>query len=126
MRTADLERRTGVDRHTLRFYEKEGLLTEVQRDACNNYRDYPEIAVDRVRFIRDMQSMGFSLGEIRDILQAMRAGNMDCEQGARLVAEKARLVDEQIARLSAIHQTLAREQRRLEASAARLKATGRC
>ena len=44
MRIAELEQRTGVSRHTLRYYEKQGLLIEVGR-RDNNYRDYPEQAV---------------------------------------------------------------------------------
>ena len=44
MRISELEARTGLGRHALRFYEREGVLVGVKRGE-NNYRDYPEAAV---------------------------------------------------------------------------------
>ena len=64
MQIAELEQRTGVNRHTLRYYEKAGLLQEVERRG-NNYRDYPEKAVERVAMVRQLKALGFSLREIR-------------------------------------------------------------
>lgn len=116
MRIAELESRTGLGRHSLRFYEREGLLAGVRRGA-NNYRDYPESAVRDATLLRQMQSLGFSLQEIREVLEAMRSGSIDCAQGAALMAEKRAKVDAQIADLRKISKILAQEQRRLEESA---------
>lgn len=120
MRIAELENRTGVGRHSLRFYEREGLLVGVRRGP-NNYRDYPESAVRDATLLRQLQSLGFSLQEIREVLNAMRAGSIDCEQGARLMAEKRARVEAQIADLRKVSKILTREQRRLEESFARQK-----
>lgn len=117
MRIAELERRTGVSRYTLRFYEKEGLLQDVIR-CENNYRDYPELAVQRVGMVRQLKELGFSLKEIRDIMDALRSNRIDCRQGAALMAEKKAAVDRRIEELQAVSQMLAAEQARLEASAA--------
>ncbi|MCC5811801.1 MAG: MerR family transcriptional regulator [Ectothiorhodospiraceae bacterium] len=125
MRIAELESRTGVSRHALRYYEREGLLREVQREA-NNYRSYSEAAVRRVQLLRQLQQFGFSLAEIRAILDAMRDGTMDCTQGAALMAEQRAKVADQIANLQQLDELLATEQRRLETSAARQRETGRC
>lgn len=116
MRIAELESRTGLGRHSLRFYEREGLLAGVRRGA-NNYRDYPESAVRDASLLRQMQSLGFSLQEIREVLEAMRSGSIDCAQGAKLMAEKRAKVDAQIADLRKISKILLQEQRRLEESA---------
>jgi DNA-binding transcriptional MerR regulator len=86
MRIAELEQRTGVSRHTLRYYEKEGLLLEVGRRG-NNYRDYSEKAVQRVGMVRQLKALGFSLKEIREVLDALRSDSIDCDQGAALMAE---------------------------------------
>lgn len=120
MRIAELENRTGVGRHSLRFYEREGLLAGVRRGP-NNYRDYPESAVKDAALLRQLQSLGFSLHEIREVLDAMRAGSIDCAQGARLMAEKRAKVEAQIADLKKVSKILAREQQRLEESFARLE-----
>ena len=118
MLIAELENKTGVGRHSLRFYEREGLLVGVRRGA-NNYRDYPESAVKDAALLRQLQALGFSLHEIREVLDAMRAGNIDCAQGARMMAEKRVRIDAQIADLRKVRKILTQEQRRLEESAAR-------
>lgn len=116
MNIAELERRTGVSRHTLRYYEKEGLLLEVARRG-NNYRDYSEQSVQRVTMMRQLKELGFSLREIRDILDALRRDNIDCEQGARLMADKRAAVLDRIRQLQQLSELLAIEQARLEESA---------
>ncbi|MGB1466920.1 MAG: MerR family transcriptional regulator [Alcanivorax nanhaiticus] len=116
MRIAELEQRTGINRHTLRYYEKEGLLLEVIR-GDNNYRDYPEKAVERVTMVSQLKALGFSLREIRDLLNALRTDSMDCEQGAQLMAEKKAAVDQRIRELKQVSRMLGEQQRRLEASA---------
>lgn len=125
MRIAELEQRTGVSRHTLRYYEKAGLLLEVGRRG-NNYRDYPEQAVSRVGMVRQLKDLGFSLREIREVLDALRSNRIDCEAGARLMAEKRATVNRRIDALKQVSEMLATEQARLEASAARLRAEGQC
>ena len=120
MQIGELEKATGVNRHALRFYEREGLLPPVVRHA-NNYRDYPDRAVADVSFIRQAQALGFSLAEIRDILAAMRDSQMDCEAGAKLVGIKLAEVDRKIVELQNLRQHLADEQARLEDSARQQK-----
>ncbi|KRD41942.1 MerR family transcriptional regulator [Acidovorax sp. Root275] len=118
MRIAELESRTGLGRHALRFYEREGLLVGICRGS-NNYRDYPESAVKDAILLQQLQSLGFSLLEIREVLDAMRASSIDCAQGARLMAEKRTAVEAQIANLRKVSKVLMREQQRLEDRAAR-------
>ena len=125
MQIAELEQRTGVNRHTLRYYEKAGLLQEVGRRG-NNYRDYPEKAVERVAMVRQLKALGFSLREIREVLDALRSDSIDCEQGAVLMAEKKAAVDDKIRELKQVSALLGREQQRLEDSAAALREEGRC
>ncbi len=118
MRIAELESKTGLGRHALRFYEREGLLVGVCRGP-NNYRDYPESAVKDATLLQQLQSLGFSLQEIREVLNAMRAKSIDCAQGARLMAEKRTAVETQITNLRKVSKILMREQQRLEDRAAR-------
>lgn len=115
MRIAELEARTGVSRHTLRYYEKEGLLQEVTRGK-NNYRDYPERAVQRVDMLCQLKELGFSLREIRDISDALRSNALDCEQGAQLMKQKRILIDQRIRALKKVSKLLLVEQQRLEES----------
>jgi DNA-binding transcriptional MerR regulator len=62
MRIGELAHTTGVTTRTLRHYEAEGLL-DSQRSA-NGYRQYPDEAVLRVRNIRELLAIGFTVGDV--------------------------------------------------------------
>lgn len=63
-----LARRAGVNVQTVRYYERRGLLTEPARRA-SGYREYGEGALERLRFIRRAQELGFTLAEIGELLE---------------------------------------------------------
>ena len=60
-------RLAGVGVETVRFYEREGLLAEPERRQ-SGYRQYGDEVIQRLRFIRRAKELGFSLAEIRDLL----------------------------------------------------------
>lgn len=62
-----LAKQAGVNLETIRYYERRGLLPRPPRSA-SGYRLFPAEAVCRLRFIRRAQELGFSLGEIRELL----------------------------------------------------------
>ena len=62
---------TGVE--TIRYYERRGLMPEPPR-AASGYRRYPEDAARRLRFIRRAKRLGFTLEEIRSLLQLQAGG----------------------------------------------------
>ena len=55
---SELEKKTGLTRHTIRFYEKEGFLENYIRRGENNYRDYSEDAVVLLLNIKAGQAAG--------------------------------------------------------------------
>lgn len=116
MRIGELEKRSGASRHTLRYYEDLGLISAQRR--ANNYREYSPQTLSDLGFIQQAQSMGFSLGEIGEILLARREQQLDCAQGAALVAKKLTEVEQRIADLLNLRNFLRSEHQRLEASAA--------
>jgi DNA-binding transcriptional MerR regulator len=118
MKISELEASTGVGRHALRYYERQGLLGEVQRTG-GNYRDYPESLVKEIKLLRSMQALGFSLTEIRQVLDGLRSSDIDCLDGARLLADKRQRIEEQIRDLREVSRTLRQEQKRLEGRARR-------
>lgn len=71
MRIGELAARAEVNIQTLRFYEREGLLRPPVRTA-SGYRSYAESDLERVRFIRLCQGLGFILREIHELLQLHR------------------------------------------------------
>ncbi|MGZ0717631.1 MerR family transcriptional regulator [Pseudomonas palleroniana] len=117
MKIGELEARSGASRHTLRYYEQIGLISAQRR--TNNYRIYTEQTLQDLDFIQRAQSMGFSLGEIGEILNAQRNQLIDCADGAKLIEKKMAQIKEKIANLQSIYQYLDQERANLEASAAR-------
>ncbi len=58
--------RSGVSVHTLRYYERVGLLPRADRSS-SGYRLYPVEAVRRVRLVRILRSLGFRIHELRSL-----------------------------------------------------------
>ncbi|MGO4003560.1 MULTISPECIES: MerR family transcriptional regulator [Pseudomonas] len=117
MKIGELEARSGASRHTLRYYEQIGLISALRQ--TNNYRRYTEQTLQDLVFIQRAQSMGFSLGEIGEILQAQRNQLIDCAEGAKLIERKMAQIKEKIANFQSIYRYLDQERLNLEASAAR-------
>lgn len=116
MRITEVEQQSGLSRHTLRYYEAEGLI-EPPRRLANNYRDYSPRVLEELAFIRSAQQMGFALAEIRSVLHLKRTSQLDCAQGAQLVTEKLREVEARMKSLRQLQRYLKAEQLRLANSA---------
>jgi MerR family mercuric resistance operon transcriptional regulator len=67
LKIGEVADRAGVNLQTIRYYEREGLLPEPPRLA-SGYRMFPLDAVQRVRFIKRAQELGFTLSEIKELL----------------------------------------------------------
>lgn len=63
----ELANKTGVSKVAIRYYERCGLLPKVNRRK--GYRIYPESIIDRIHFIKNAQSVGFTLEEISELLR---------------------------------------------------------
>src|SRR5437588_6502579 len=67
MLTGELARNAKVNLQTIRFYERQGLLPEPARTAAG-YRSYEQRHLERVVFIKHNQELGFTLAEIKQLL----------------------------------------------------------
>ncbi|HSJ83200.1 MAG TPA: heavy metal-responsive transcriptional regulator [Acidimicrobiia bacterium] len=95
MRIGELARRTGVPTKTIRYYEEVGVLPAPERSA-NDYRDYPEEAVDRLGFVRDAQATGLTLAEIASILDLRGQGEATCHHVIELLEGHLTALDRHI------------------------------
>ena len=105
LRISDVAERGGVNLQTIRYYEREGLLPEPPRLA-SGYRVFPETAVQRVRFIKLAQELGFSLAEIRELLSIQVDPRKDCSDVQRLARAKVRDIEEKIRTLESMNRVL--------------------
>lgn len=79
--------------HTLRYYEKEGLLPRIGKDSGGRRR-YEVKDIDRVRFIKRAQRMKFSLSEIRQLIGIETAASVEKPQAQKLVSEKLEEIEQ--------------------------------
>ena len=96
-----------VPAKTIRYYEAIALLPPPLRHT-NGYRSYDPSAGDRLRFVKAAQAVGFTLGEIKEILSLRDAGEEPCGHVLDLVDRRAREITEQIAALEGMRADLRR------------------
>lgn len=100
-----LARRAKVNADSIRFYERQGLLSpETKSDS--GYRLYTDDAVRRIAFIKHAQRCGFSLAEIGDLLKMHTGDSAAHVYGYRLAAQKQAEIDETIEALRTMSEAL--------------------
>jgi MerR family copper efflux transcriptional regulator len=96
-----------VPAKTIRYYEDIGLMPEPPRTS-GGYRNYGGGDAARLGFIRAAQSVGLSLGEIREVLAFRDRGEIPCAHVASLIERRAADLTERIAALERMRQDLQR------------------
>ncbi|BAQ64387.1 heavy metal-responsive transcriptional regulator [Geminocystis sp. NIES-3709] len=91
----DVAKQTNVSVGTLRYYETLKLLKPIER-GNNGYRHYTVDAVQKVKFIKKAQSLGFSLEEIRQIIEIRDYGELPCQLVQELLHKKIQELETQI------------------------------
>ena len=102
----ELASRLGLNPKTIRYYEEVGLLPEPER-SDGGYRRYGRSDEERLRFVRGVRRLGFTLGEIREVLALRDGGERPCSYVAELIEQRASEVDDQIAELERLKGELA-------------------
>ncbi len=96
-----------VNIQTIRYYERRGLLPEPERSA-SNYRVFTGDTVRRVRFIKRAQDLGFTLTEIKELLE-LRAAPRSCCQDVRERSEaKIKDIEEKVRTLQGMKKALSK------------------
>jgi MerR family transcriptional regulator, copper efflux regulator len=104
---SELAKKTGLTVHTIRFYEEEGLLdTRHVRRGTNNYRYYSEEAIERLKLIKQAQTTGFTIAELKELAEAYDAGSLTKEQQVVSLRRKVETIGRHIAELEQLQTTL--------------------
>jgi DNA-binding transcriptional MerR regulator len=107
MTIGNLARAAQVSADTIRFYERRGLIPRPAR-TLSDYRNYSHRTVHRVRFIRDAKALGFTLAEIRALLELGQAGAGDCRALRARCLEKRRQLAARVCELRRMQRALER------------------
>ncbi|SDZ88150.1 MerR family transcriptional regulator [Microbulbifer marinus] len=104
MNISQAAQRSGLTAKALRYYESIDLLAPGRAD--NGYRDYSERDLETLRFIQRARATGFSIDEVRDLLELHRDPGRRSHDAKRLVEEKLRRVEEQLRNLREMRTSL--------------------
>jgi len=87
MQIGEVAKRASLTVDAIRFYERRRLLPKAERTS-GKFRLYTEDAVERLRFIQQMQGLGFSLKEVGELLQLRERKVEACESVEKLLETK--------------------------------------
>jgi DNA-binding transcriptional MerR regulator len=120
-RIGDLAKQTGVKVVTIRYYEQAGLLPICER-TYGNYRLYAHEHLQRLNFVRQCRELGFTLAQIKDLLQLSASRSPTCADVCNVAADHLKEVESKITDL----QRLAFELRRIGSSCDGKQSSAEC
>ena len=106
----ELVRRTGLSAHTIRFYEKSGLIRGSRNPEVksNNYFHYDEETVERLAFISDAKSVGFTIREIGQMIDAWFNQKFTKKEKISLLDDKLRDLEQKLTEIRRMKKLIAR------------------
>ena len=106
-KTGELAKKAEVNRETIRFYEKKGLLSEPVR-TDGGYRQYSQEDLERLIFIKNAKELGFALSEIKELLAIADGDIYKCSEVRQIAEGKLEHVNNQLNHLKKLKTTLTR------------------
>jgi DNA-binding transcriptional MerR regulator len=107
MKICELSKATSTNIETIRYYERIGLLPPPARTAAN-YRSYGEPHRARLAFVRHSRELGFTIEEIRSLLDLSDHPDRDCGEADIIASRHLAQVEAKITQLAALRAELAR------------------
>ncbi|WP_353948380.1 Hg(II)-responsive transcriptional regulator [Sporolactobacillus sp. Y61] len=105
LRIGQLASRTCVNKETIRYYERLGLISIPSRTA-KGYRLYTTQTVDRVNFIKKLQRLGFTLNEIDKLLGVVDRNEVKCRDIYDFTVNKISEIQRKIGELKKVEKML--------------------
>lgn len=106
MNIGTVAEKSGVPAKTIRYYETIGLIRPAKRRP-NGYRDYSVADMRTLHFIKRARSLGFSVEEVRDLLDLWRDRNRTSAAVKALALRHLQALDRKIAELEAMRRAVA-------------------
>lgn len=94
----EVSKKTGLSTHTLRYYEKEGLITGVERSR-GGFRQYADEDLEALGLVCCLKNTGMSLQEILRFVQLTRSGDHTLKERVSLLQEHRENVLKRIAEM---------------------------
>ncbi|MFW1851751.1 MerR family transcriptional regulator [Acinetobacter guillouiae] len=104
MLIGELSEQLNLSRDTIRFYEKLDLIRPLTRN--NGYKDYSKQDLQQLQLIQVAKNLGFTLAEIKQILDLVNVNEIPAEQFHMILKDKLSVIDEKILQLQNIQNLL--------------------
>ncbi len=95
MKIAEVSERYGISTDTLRYYERVGLIPRVNRNG-SGIRDYSDLDIQRVEFIKCMRGAGLPIEVLIDYMELVQRGDRTIEARKEILKEQRDLLAERI------------------------------
>jgi DNA-binding transcriptional MerR regulator len=106
MTIGELAKAAGVNVQTVRYYERMELLPATHRWPGSGYRDFDDEALSRLRFIRSAKDLGFTLREIKELMEMQILPGESCAEVKRLLEIKQQELDRRMQEMRRLHRAL--------------------
>lgn len=112
----ELSKKTGLSVHTIRFYEKSGLIKGTRKTeiTTNNYYHYDDETIDRLEMIRDAKSIGFTISEIAQLIDAWYGNQMTLSEKLNVLDTKLNSIEFKIQQLTEMKTLISRFRKSVE------------
>lgn len=97
MLRSEVAKHLGIDLETIRFYEKQALISKPKR-LDNGYRSYSKENLVELKFIQHCRSLGISIDEVRT-LKELPSLSEDCSQAKIIIEKNLNLIEKKIENL---------------------------
>jgi DNA-binding transcriptional MerR regulator len=106
---SQLSKETAIPIGTIRFYEKSGLINGEKKPGVttNNYLYYGDDVVDKLRFIQMAKAVGFTLNEIKEVIDAWYLKKISKKAQINVLQMKLVQIDEKMDELKAMKRQIA-------------------
>lgn len=104
MNIGEIAEQIGLPRKTIRYYEDIGLVAPTR--TANGYRDFGEIDLHKLAFLRRARSLGFSIDQCRKLIDLYEDKSRSSADVKSLALAHIREIESKIADLRGMHDTL--------------------
>ncbi|MFL0809216.1 MAG: Cd(II)/Pb(II)-responsive transcriptional regulator [Agarilytica sp.] len=113
MKIGALAKRSGCSIQTIRYYEKEGLITSVAR-TDGNFRLFDTAALEKLEFIKNCRALDLPLNEIKQLVTLQYSPGAPCEAVNDMIDAHLHVVQSRIGDLQKLHSELKHLQHRCD------------
>ena len=107
MLIGELAAKSGLSRDTIRFYEKQGLVSVSRKERRdNNYKEYSDEVLETLLTVKRVKSFGFTLNEAADLVGMIAAKKATCDNVSEMIDAKVELLDAKILDLLSLRNQL--------------------